>query len=331
MAEEYPSYYGYLAAVGSILLFGSFNLPLKSERTQRANPDPMVFQIYLNISIFASSWLVLGYTELYLTAWGIMSAFLWMISSLLSIFAIQNVGLAVSQGIWSGFTIIVSFMWGALAFQQKPNNIGLSVVGLGMLMVGIAGLSIAGSNILDRWKKKPMTVDSRLEHSSVELTPITEDTPKKNSLFGLICAASLAITNGSMLVPIKFSPTEAQGINFLVSFGIGVIVITPVFSAIYFILLRKTPNWDFGNLLAPGLLAGFMWNIGNWASIYATNILGYTVGFPLAQCALLTAGFWGIVLFKEIRGAVRIGFFVFSSLVLLGGAVVLTLFGRSDT
>jgi multidrug transporter EmrE-like cation transporter len=114
----------------------------------------MIFQIYLNCSIFVTSWLVLSYNPIYVTAWGILSAALWMISSLLSIFAIQNVGLAVSQGIWSGFTIIVSFLWGALAFEQKPNNIGLSILGLIMLMVGIGGISLSGSDILERWKKK---------------------------------------------------------------------------------------------------------------------------------------------------------------------------------
>jgi len=327
---EYPSYYGYLAALCAIFMFGSFNIPLKSNRTQQANPDPMVFQIYMNVAIFLSSWLVLSYNPLYLTSWGILSAVLWMISSLLSIFAIQNAGLAVSQGIWSGFTIIVSFLWGVLAFQQKPNNIGVSIVGLLMLLVGIGGISIAGSDLLDRWKLKSSQDELKID-SSVDLTSVSETPAKNNSLFGIICAASLALTNGSMLVPIKFSPPEAQGINFLVSFGIGVIVITPMISAIYFTVLRKKPNWEFSKLLVPGLVAGIMWNIGNWASIYATNILGYTVGFPLAQCALLMGGFWGIVLFREIRGILKIGFFVLSSFVLLGGAIVLTLFGKQDS
>jgi len=165
----------------------------------------------------------------------------------------------------------------------------------------------------------------------MELISLPEIPSKNNTLFGILCAASLALTNGSMLVPIKYSPVEAQGINFLVSFGIGVIVVTPLISAIYFTLMRRTPFWDFRNLLLPGLLAGFLWNIGNWASIYATNILGFTVGFPLTQCALLMGGFWGIVLFKEITGVLRIGCFALSSLILLGGAILLTLYGRCDS
>jgi len=126
---------------------------LKSERVQRANADPMIFQIYMNISIFITSWLVLSYNEMSLTVWGILSSVLWMISSLLSIFAIKNAGLAVSQGIWSGFTIIISFLWGSVIFLQPLKDVGLSILGLLMLLLGIAGISTAGSNFLDRFKK----------------------------------------------------------------------------------------------------------------------------------------------------------------------------------
>jgi len=326
---SYPEYYGYLAAVCAIVAFGSFNIPLKSERVQRANADPMIFQIYMNIAIFITSWLVLSYNEMSLTVWGILSAVLWIIASLLSIFAIKNAGLAVSQGIWSGFTIIVSFLWGAVVFQQPLKDVGLSVLGLLMLMVGIAGISTAGSDFLDRFKNRNNNSQSSIQiDETLDLNAISLHNPQQNRVFGCICAACLALTNGSMLVPIKYSPPEAAGINFLVSFGIGVIVITPIIAVIYFIALRKVPVWDFQNLLLPGLSAGVIWNIGNWASIYATNILGYTVGFPLAQCALLMAAFWGIILFKEITGTKRIGVFTLSALILLGGAVLLTIFGK---
>lgn len=86
-------------------------------------------------------------------------------------------------------------------------------------------------------------------------------------------------------------------------------------------------------------LAGLMWNIGNWASLYALQYLGYTVGFPLTQCALLlgttrnsllnlSGGFWGIVLFKEITGVRRILLYVVSCLVLISGAILLGLYGK---
>jgi len=190
-------------------------------------------------------------------------------------------------------------------------------------MVGIAGLSIAGSTLLDKWRKKTLRVEEPMD-----ATVHDQSTKKGNKLFGCICAATLALTNGSMLAPIQFAGEQAQSINFIVSFGIGVLAITPIFATIYFTALRKMPNWDLEHLLLPGILCGLMWNIGNGASIYATNSLGFTVGFPLAQCALLVGGFWGIVLFKEITGFPRIALYVCGCFVLLGGAVLLALYGK---
>jgi len=40
--------------------------------------------------------------------------------------------------------------------------------------------------------------------------------------------------------------------------------------------------------------------------------LGLTVGYPLCQCALLVAGLWGIIYFREIKGGIKIGFFFIS-------------------
>eukprot|EP01123_Difflugia_compressa_P003865 TRINITY_DN15183_c0_g1_i1.p1 TRINITY_DN15183_c0_g1~~TRINITY_DN15183_c0_g1_i1.p1 ORF type:complete len:184 (-),score=28.84 TRINITY_DN15183_c0_g1_i1:200-688(-) len=153
--------------------------------------------------------------------------------------------------------------------------------------------------------------------------------PKKNLPLGLFCAAFLSITNGSMLGPIKYAPIEAQGISFVVSFGVGVLAVTPLFAVIYFVVVTKQPpNWNVQKLLLPGLGCGLGWNIGNVASIYATTYLGYTVGFPLSQCAILVGGFWGIFLFKEITGFKRVGLFVLGALILVTGAVLLGLFGR---
>lgn len=55
--------------------------------------------------------------------------------------------------------------------------------------------------------------------------------------------------------------------------------------------------------------------------------LGMTIAFPLAQCEMVVAGFWGLLLFKELKGLARISHFVIGATILLGGAVLLSLFG----
>jgi glucose uptake protein GlcU len=72
------------------------------------------------------------------------------------------------------------------------------------------------------------------------------------------------------------------------------------------------------------LLVGFLWNICNVFALMAIPIVGYAIAYPIVQCAILVAGVWGVVVFKEISGnAVKV-FFMSSILVLLG-AVFLSL------
>jgi len=168
--------------------------------------------------------------------------------------------------------------------------------------------------------------DSAYGLTSAQPSSALSDRPKR-PLLGILCALSLSISNGSMLVPIKLSPVEAQGINYIVSFWIGVLGITPIFAFLYFLIFREKPTWNFKVLCLPGLISGIAWNIGNWASIYATIFLGFTIGFPLTQCALLMGGLWGILVFREIRGIKRISVYIVSSIILIGGAVMLGVFG----
>jgi glucose uptake protein GlcU len=70
-----------------------------------------------------------------------------------------------------------------------------------------------------------------------------------------------------------------------------------------------------------------VWNLGNICSVYANAAISFAVAQPLMQCALLISGILGIFVFKEIKGVKRIvTFFAFAG-VLLGGAVLLALFG----
>lgn len=296
------------------------------ERTQKAQPDPMVYQLYMAVSIFASGWIVLAYTPFIFTPYGIASAALWVFSSILSIFAIKHAGLAVAQGLWSGATIIVSFLWGALLFHQHIISVPLSIAALVVLTLGIAGISVAGSPLLV--PKDDSDEVKKLINSEEGEFVSSQDNDAPKLWVGILCALVLSITNGSMLIPMKYAG-DAQGVAFLPSFGIGVLLVTPVYALIYFVALKKKPEFKIPILALPGLVSGFGWNVGNWASIYATLYLGFTIGFPLSQCALLVGGFWGLFLFKEITGVKRILLFVGSCFVLLGGAVMLAVFGGS--
>jgi len=80
-----------------------------------------------------------------------------------------------------------------------------------------------------------------------------------------------------------------------------------------------------------GLASGLIWNIGNACSIFATLFLGLSCGYPLSHTGIFMSGVWGILLFHEIKGNKSIGLFIFSALIVVGGAALLGSNGHTAT
>jgi len=324
-ASNISAVVGYVAVSISIFAWGTFGVFMKTKKMQDISIDPMVFQLYMTVAIFITSFFVLIYTQKFLFTWyGVFGALLWTIGSVCSVYGIQNLGLSVAQGTWSGLIIIVSFVWG-LKFGEHVKNIGLTVLGLILLLVGVCGIAfsnkIGGSN-------ESVKLDSAVND---EETRLTNDKPKDRfkvakGVFFVVMVGSFA---GSTLIPLKLIDAEYVGIIYAVSFGIGVMIVTPVLAIFYFALIvRKKPVFYIYDAALPATASGILWNCGNLGSIMATaSPLGLTVGYPLCQCALLVAGLWGIIYFREIKGGLKIGFFFISAVVLLAGAGLLSIFG----
>eukprot|EP01122_Echinamoeba_exundans_P008282 TRINITY_DN2725_c0_g1_i2.p1 TRINITY_DN2725_c0_g1~~TRINITY_DN2725_c0_g1_i2.p1 ORF type:complete len:158 (+),score=26.24 TRINITY_DN2725_c0_g1_i2:801-1274(+) len=153
-------------------------------------------------------------------------------------------------------------------------------------------------------------------------------TPQRNYVLGIGLCGLLGLFNGSTLVPLHYVPPEASGINFVMSFAIGVLLVTPVIALVYFAFYKKSwPQLLPKEMTIYPLAAGFMWNIGNFTSIFATLALGQAIGFTLTQLALVPAAVWGILFFKEISGTPKIATFCVSTVVLLIGAFILGMYG----
>eukprot|EP01088_Endostelium_zonatum_P013393 TRINITY_DN2792_c0_g1_i1.p1 TRINITY_DN2792_c0_g1~~TRINITY_DN2792_c0_g1_i1.p1 ORF type:complete len:372 (-),score=39.61 TRINITY_DN2792_c0_g1_i1:80-1195(-) len=361
--------WGYLAVAGSIVFFGSLGVPVKSKRVQDAKIDPFVFQLYFSLAVFLTSWLVLIYNDFHFVWEGIVGAALWVPASVLSFFVIKYLGLSVGQGIWCGFIIIVSFLWGAVVFpKQHPiGNLPLAIVALAVLVAGICALSFSNSDFVRHLhiplispilkccdspqdevetltiNTKYQAIDPQLSNSihyepessttykikqeqGLQGEPVIHVSSYAQKVLGVFLALLIGVFAGSMMVPMTYVD-EKYAIVYLVSFGIGVLGITPILTFLYFLVQLKVPEFHFRVAFIPGFVTGIIWSIGNFCSIYATKYLGLTVGYPLTQVALLVAGLWGVIVFREIRGGQPITFFFLSAGILLGGAAMLALFG----
>ncbi|KAF0972001.1 hypothetical protein FDP41_009697 [Naegleria fowleri] len=171
-----PEWFGWIGVVICILAWGTFGLPLKVKWVQQANMNPFIFQFYFSSVVFITSFIVLAWNDWYFSLWGMLGAACWVPCSLLSLVAISKLGLGIAQGIWSGTTIMTSFVWSVTLFQSRIGNYYLTALGLVLMVVGIVGVATCS-----KWNTNVVAVDiqdklpenDEKEHSSDR--HVTED------------------------------------------------------------------------------------------------------------------------------------------------------------
>jgi len=136
----------------------------------------------------------------------------------------------------------------------------------------------------------------------------TPAAPKKGVLslhrLGVLCGLAAGAWLGAAEAPTKlvtlgFSP-------FLISMGmvVGVFVarwtLPMALKGTAYVIrdLREKPH-----LIPWAILAGALWAVANTLTIFAIRDIGLSVAFPLWNTNSLVGLFWGVLLFKELRGA----------------------------
>lgn len=150
-------------------------------------------------------------------------------------------------------------------------------------------------------------------------------------IFGIICAISAGFFGGSQNVPLRKAPPQAHGIEYVISFGIGAVLVITVFTILYvcwrLTTRRGLPTVNLRLSFVPGTMAGLLWSAGNICNIYATLEWGQTVGFPLVMCNMMVAGIWGVFYYNEAPSVYMKALFLASCATLLGGVTMLSHFG----
>jgi drug/metabolite transporter (DMT)-like permease len=121
---------------------------------------------------------------------------------------------------------------------------------------------------------------------------------------GMICGLTAGAWLGAAEAPTKLVTTGVS--PFVVSLAMVVGVFLARWSVPALIHgtsyigadLRQAPH-----LIVWGVLAGCLWAVANTLTIFAVRDVGLSIAFPLWNSNSLLGIVWGIVLFKELRGA----------------------------
>lgn len=349
---------GFIYAVVAAICNGSFLVPYKLPQIVQLKIHPVVFQLYAAIGICLVSFLAAAFLPLspqfvsgsskamVFVPLAFLSGVIMILSMTFSFLATKKIGVALAQGIFGGLAIVVSYIWALLVFKDMPSNIFVSIFGMIVLVTGIVGIAwckLIAFHLTEYFniKQKPESHDSLMEHIvkdrqiseismdfslNIEEESMTSKHSNLDYILGLIYAIVCGLLGGTSLVPLHYVSDANSGLNFLPSFGAGVLITAPFVLALYFKLSGEArPVLRLNDGAYAGIFSGAIWSISYIFSIGAIPILGYGVAFPLIHASVLISGLWGIYLFKEFRlnYLADLVFFVFGGL-LIGGATMIS-------
>lgn len=373
------SIWGWLAVLGAVIGYGTFGVPIKWKSVQAARVHPFVFQTYKSVWVFVTSWAILLVRPFAFTWWGVASGLCWVPAGAAYVVAVEHIGIGITQAIVSSLIILVATLWGTIFFHEDLKNTGLAALAFCLLAAGVATMSYF--SVPDENKSHPVdeplsisaeadrteaierldaaTVVAPLhegleEHKTdIALQDSERDSPLRNRSLGIAAAAFNGIWGGSVFVPMKIAAAQGAvtGADFVVSFGVGVALVTGgiwllwvIWALIFQCRKARRNSWSpyiglkgerkecaslglpslqFEVMALPGAIAGCLWSLGNFCAMIATSVLGEAVGYSSCQAAVMVSGLWGIFYFGEApRGSIYFGL---GALVCTSGIVLLSL------
>jgi len=307
---------GYFAAVGSALCNGSFGTISKFDRVQKAAIPFPIFAFWNTVGIVISSIFFLAATPRVFTPWGLLSGLFFVLSMAITFLAIARLGLGSATGIWSGTAIVVSFTWGVKVQGEEISRAGLAAPGMILLVTGLVVIAFNGQAASSRRKLEAKHHQDQLMDGDVESSAAVDGgsgspqgaNPHINVTgypypLGLIASVATGVFGGLVLGPMYYAPEEAKGVQYIPSMALGVIISSPVVTALMIYVSGHPWSLRTTSAALPGIASGFIWNAGNALSIIATmsSGVGLAVAYPIMQAGLYVAGLWGIILFNELK------------------------------
>mmetsp|Transcript_23483 Transcript_23483/g.35529 ORF Transcript_23483/g.35529 Transcript_23483/m.35529 type:complete len:426 (-) Transcript_23483:2366-3643(-) len=165
---------GWLWAIGGMLAFGSFGVPIKSKVMKSVDIDPLVMQSYKTGMCFITSVIILLYRgeEVTFTPWGIVSGLFWVPGGIAMIYAIKTAGLAIAMGVGTSFIVLVSFSWGIFFFDEHVHSRLQACLAVACMLCGLAGMA---------YYSAPTVAHISQEYQSVQ----NEDSDTEGGDFGM--------------------------------------------------------------------------------------------------------------------------------------------------
>jgi glucose uptake protein len=268
-----------MSSIGSAVCWGTFFVPVR--KVNVVNIWQLQGSTGIGVLLFA---IPIGFFWGFgIVPSGILSGVIWTVGNILALYSVKLIGLSRTSPFLAGFSILVSFLWGILFFEEKFSYMILAIGAIGLLLAGLPFVTSA---------TKTLAVQRK----------------------GYFIAAASGIIGGSYVIPMQATHTLQSGFfsSSLSIFAIGI----P--------LLFLSRRWIKKEIVA-GIVSGSLFNTGSLFVLIAIASIGITVAYPISQTATLFAVSWGVLYFKEIANKRNILRVVTGSVMILSGAILLSI------
>jgi multidrug transporter EmrE-like cation transporter len=242
---------GWIGVVSASVIFSTTTVPMKLPSLATSTNDPMIFALFTGLGIFIVSipiciylWAINSFVFVW---WPALGATLIFFIGFFAFNAVSLLGVAVASACWSGIGMLSAFLFGSLGFQEPiahPMSAGIAVA---LLMLGVFCVSSSKS-----------ATESSFSSGS-------------NVFKGLLFCLANGLADGSLMVPFKMvhAVTLVDSFNYLASFGIHALVLSPILFTLYIKLSGKQfpAREQIQVALFPGLGSGVLWACANLMSV----------------------------------------------------------------
>ena len=270
-----------------VFAFGTYMIPLK----KYPHYSSWAFLAVMSLGALLCSSVIATVTgQFNLQPVGVLCGLLWVAGGALCFWAVQAEADLAGTGLRSmSVSILLSFITGVTLFAEHT----LLYFSIPAIVCMLVGIWIPAGKMQHIWKNW------------------------RSLLSGAVF--------GSYLIPYKLS--NLGDMEFLFPFSVGVCI----GSIVLFLLITLKRGKRFDMPAVPSLFAffaGSLWMLGTLAIFWAIaddGLFGYAVGYPLLQLNLVVNQLWGVFAFGEYATRHERIKLATSTVVILAGAVLLTL------
>ena len=240
------------------------------------------------------------------------SGVLFNIANILLVVAIDVAGMSIAFPVGIGLALVIGTITAYL--QQPKGNPAILFFGVALVLAAM---------ILSALAYRRLPQNGRASWGKGMLFAIVAGCLMGFFYPQLMRCISPAF-NDAPIAPGKLTPYTATFF-----FAIGVLLSNFIVNSIFMKTANRTYSEYFAGtarLHTLGLLGGAIWMLAFGLNVIASGVAGPAISYALGQGATLVAAVWGVLIWKEFRGAPR-GTMPLVSLMFVGYVLGLTLIG----